>query len=216
LVFIALTLVMIATFPIQPTIKKAVLDSSFGSQILKNAYTLEQPVKQVFGGVANDSLTFLTIKPKTDERVNLGFQTNQISVDSASEIKMLDLVNEERVSRGLKALVFDERLRVIARAHSEDMFKQGYFSHYSPEGLTVADRALNSGIDFLVIGENLAYAPSVELAMQAASLRAETNEEFLDQEYIRDPSKKISDLIKEAILKFGENIKIVKFVRWSV
>jgi len=55
-----------------------------------------------------------------------------------------------------------------------------------------------------------------ELAMQAASLRAETNEEFLDQEYIRDPSKKISDLIKEAILKFGENIKIVKFVRWSV
>jgi len=164
LVFIALTLVMIATFPIQPTIKKAVLDSSFGSQILKNAYTLEQPVKQVFGGVANDSLTFLTIKPKTDERVNLGFQTNQISVDSASEIKMLDLVNEERVSRGLKALVFDERLRVIARAHSEDMFKQGYFSHYSPEGLTVADRALNSGIDFLVIGENLAYAPSVELA----------------------------------------------------
>ena len=55
-----------------------------------------------------------------------------------------------------------------------------------------------------------------ELAMQAASLRAETTEEFLDQEYIRDPSKKISDLIKEAILKFGENIKIVKFVRWSV
>lgn len=55
-----------------------------------------------------------------------------------------------------------------------------------------------------------------ELAMQVASIRAETNEEFLDQEYIRDPSKKISDLIKEAILKFGENIKVVKFIRWSV
>lgn len=55
-----------------------------------------------------------------------------------------------------------------------------------------------------------------ELAMQAASIRAETNEEFLEQEYIRDPSKKVSDLIKEAVLKFGENIKLVKFVRWSV
>ena len=55
-----------------------------------------------------------------------------------------------------------------------------------------------------------------ELAMQVASVMAETNEELLDQEYIRDPSKKISDLIKEAILKFGENIKLVKFVRWSV
>jgi len=55
-----------------------------------------------------------------------------------------------------------------------------------------------------------------ELAMQVASTRAETNEELLNQEYIRDPSKKISNLIKEAILKFGENIKVVKFVRWSV
>lgn len=55
-----------------------------------------------------------------------------------------------------------------------------------------------------------------ELAMQVASVRAETNEELLNQEYIRDPAKKINDLFKEAILKFGENIKIVKFIRWSV
>lgn len=55
-----------------------------------------------------------------------------------------------------------------------------------------------------------------ELAMQAASILAENNEEFLDQEYIRDPSKKVSDMIKEAVLKFGENIKLVKFIRWSI
>jgi elongation factor Ts len=62
--------------------------------------------------------------------------------------------------------------------------------------------------DFQILGQ--------ELAMQVASVRAETNEEFFNQEYIRDPSKKINDLIKEAVLKFGENIKVVKFVRWSV
>ena len=62
--------------------------------------------------------------------------------------------------------------------------------------------------DFQLLGQ--------ELAMQIASFRAETVEELLAQEYIRDPSKKISDLIKEAVLKFGENIKLVKFVRWSV
>src|SRR3989344_7515325 len=55
-----------------------------------------------------------------------------------------------------------------------------------------------------------------ELAMQVASVRAETNEEFLNQEYIRDPSKKINDLIKEAVLKFGENIKVIKFIRWEI
>ncbi len=164
LIFIALILVMTATFPIQPGIKRSVLDSKLGSQILRYAYGLESPVKQVFGGVANDSLTFLTIKPKTNEKINLGFQTTQFSTDAPSENIMIALVNQERVSRGFKVLMLDSKLRDIARAYSEDMLKRGYFSHYSPEGLTVADRALNAGVDFLVVGENLAYAPSVESA----------------------------------------------------
>ena len=164
LIFIALFLVMVATFPIQPSIKKAVLDSKFGSQILKYAYALEQPVKNVFGGVSNDSLTFLTIKPKGDEKIDLGFQTDKFSVDESSENNMIELTNKERESRGFKALKLDSRLRDVARAHSEDMFKRGYFAHLSPEGKSVADRASSAGIDFLVIGENLAYAPNVELA----------------------------------------------------
>ncbi len=164
LIFISLTLVMLGTFPIQPIIKKAVLDSKLGSQILKQAYALEQPVKNVFGGVANDSLTFLTIKPRTDEKVNLGFQTTQFSPDVQVEQGMIDLVNQERAKMGLKQLRFDDSLQTIARNHSADMFARGYFSHYSPEGKTVADRAIEAGIDFLVIGENLAYAPNLELA----------------------------------------------------
>lgn len=165
-IFVAVILMLTSTFPIQPSIKKSVLESKIGSQILKYAYGLDQPIKQVFGGVANDSLTFLTIKPKTDETVNLGFQTSQVSVDESSEQAMFNLVNQERIKAGRSPLVFDNKLRDIARAHSTDMFKRGYFSHYSPEGKTVADRALNASVDFLIIGENLAYAPSVELAHQ--------------------------------------------------
>ena len=164
LIFISLTLVLLATFPIQPSIKIAVLESKVGSIILKNAYRLEQPVKNVFGGVTTDTLTFLTIKPRTDQRVDLGFETNQFGVDEASERQMVELVNKERISHGLTALVFDGKLRDVGRAYSEDMFERGYFSHYSPEGETVADRAEKGGVDFLVIGENLAYAPTVELA----------------------------------------------------
>lgn len=164
LVFISLILVLIATFPIQPNIKKAVMESKIGSRILKNAYQLEGPVKQVFGRVSDDTLTFLTIKPKTNERVNLGFQTQEVSVDTESEKAMIELVNKERTSRGLPALVFDGRLQDVGRGHSEGMFKRGYFSHFSPEGKSVADRATDAGVDFLVIGENLAFAPNVELA----------------------------------------------------
>ena len=55
-----------------------------------------------------------------------------------------------------------------------------------------------------------------EIAMQVASIKAKTVEELLNQEYIRDPSKKISDLLNEAALKFGENIKITRFLRWQL
>ncbi len=164
LIFICLFLVLLATFPIQPRIKKAVDESKIGSFLLKQSYQLEAPVKNVFGGVAEDSLTFLTIKPKTDERVDLGFQTSEIKIAPVIESSMIDLVNKERTSRGLKALTFDASLRTVGRSHSEDMFKRGYFSHYSPEGESVADRAKKHGVDYLVIGENLAYAPSLDPA----------------------------------------------------
>lgn len=55
-----------------------------------------------------------------------------------------------------------------------------------------------------------------ELAMQVASMQPKTVDQLLKQEYIRDPSKKVNNLIKEAILKFGENIKIKKFIRWAL
>lgn len=55
-----------------------------------------------------------------------------------------------------------------------------------------------------------------ELAMQLASLPTTKSSELLEQEYIRDPSKKIKDLIKDAVLKFGENIKIGRLLRWKL
>ncbi len=39
---------------------------------------------------------------------------------------------------------------------------------------------------------------------------------LLEQPFIKDPSKKIIDLIKEAIVKFGENIVVKKFVRFQI
>jgi elongation factor Ts len=55
-----------------------------------------------------------------------------------------------------------------------------------------------------------------ELAMQLAFNNAKNLEDFLNQEYIRDPSKKVQDLFKETAIKFGENIKINRFLRWTL
>ena len=74
---------------------------------------------------------------------------------------------------------------------------------------------LASETDF-VSGNKEFQALGQELAMQAASIPAENVEGFLKQEYIRDPGKKVSDLVKEAVLKFGENIKINRIIRWVI
>ena len=50
-----------------------------------------------------------------------------------------------------------------------------------------------------------------ELALHIAASQPTTVAELLDQEYVRDPSKKISDLVKEVIGKLGENIRVIDF-----
>lgn len=49
-----------------------------------------------------------------------------------------------------------------------------------------------------------------DLAMQVASM-GETD--FENQEFIKDPSKKISDLIKEVVAKTGENVKLGRVMK---
>lgn len=166
IVFVSIILVLIGTFPIQPQIKSEVQGSKIGSFILAQTYQVEAPLKNVFGGLSNDTLTFLTVKPTTTENVSLGFQTVQFSFDEQLEFAMINLVNKERLKVDLPPLSYDAKLQEIARAHSADMFERGYFSHYTPEGHDLAFRAKAASIDFLVIGENLAYAPSLELAHQ--------------------------------------------------
>lgn len=163
-IFLSVILVLIATFPIQPRLKKEVDNSKLGSFILAKTYQLESPLKNVFGGLANDTLTFLTIRPQSQQKVNLGFTNSEFFYDENLEEEMVKLVNQERVSRGSKPLIFRLELREVGRRHSADMFVRGYFAHYSPEGLDVADRASALGINFLVIGENLAYAPTLQAA----------------------------------------------------
>ena len=44
------------------------------------------------------------------------------------------------------------------------MFRQGYLGHTSPNGDGPGDRLRKAQIPFQLIGENLAYAPSIAMA----------------------------------------------------
>lgn len=49
-----------------------------------------------------------------------------------------------------------------------------------------------------------------DLAMQVASMG---DEDFENQDYIKDSSKKVKDLVKELIAKTGENVKLGRVLR---
>ncbi|MCL4374975.1 translation elongation factor Ts [Patescibacteria group bacterium] len=95
---------------------------------------------------------------------------------------------------------------------------QGVIASYVHHNRKVAAMIeLDCETDF-VAGNQEFQALAQEIAMQAASMGPETTtvEAFLKTEYIRDPGKTVNDLIKEAVLKFGENIKLKRFIKWQV
>ena len=52
-----------------------------------------------------------------------------------------------------------------------------------------------------------------EISLQVASMKPKDVKALEKQEYVRDPSKTIGDLVKETIAKLGENISIGRFER---
>jgi len=82
--------------------------------------------------------------------------TSTVSV-SEMESHMLSLVNKHRSAAGLGAVGANSALADIARAHSEDMAKRGFFSHVNPDGRDPQDRARNAGWQGGVM-ENIAFS----------------------------------------------------------
>ena len=79
---------------------------------------------------------------------------------SASDVerRAFELTNAERQASGLRFLMWDESLARLARFHSRNMAEDHFFSHRSPDGEMVDDRANKLGIvKWIGIGENIAY-----------------------------------------------------------
>lgn len=166
LVLVMFILTVVASLPTSPFLKQAVNSAKIGSALLARSQLFEKQVGTIFGKAANDTLNFLTVEPESSSTVALNFTYEKGVPDTASENQMFAMVNSEREKVGLPDLVFDFSLQKIARAHAQDMLVRGYFSHYTPEGLSPFDRMSQAGIQYSAAGENLAFSPNVMLAMQ--------------------------------------------------
>lgn len=161
---VTLLLSLAVTLPFPAAIKQDLADSKIGGFLLKRAAGLELSIDAAFGGAVKETLAFLTVRQGSTETVDLRFTTDDFRPAPEAEKRMLDLVNAERTKQGLRPLRVDPVIAAVARAHSADMLRRGYFSHVTPEGKTPADRADDAGVRYFVYGENIAYAPDVSIA----------------------------------------------------
>lgn len=92
------------------------------------------------------ALLFSCAGPRT-ARITAGQEIKEkprISV-AVLEKKVHELINKERGKQGLSPLLWDDGLAGIARGHSKDMAKRGFFSHSSPEGHDMTYRYRRAG-----------------------------------------------------------------------
>lgn len=156
---------LILSFPISGVIKKEIQSSISGKFLLVRSHVLESSIRSVFGGAIKDTLSFITVKPDSDESIKLRFHTSNYKRDEKAEAEMLKMVNQEREKKDLPALTKAPNLGEVGRVHAADMLERGYFSHNTPEGLSPFDRIDRAGISYTFAAENLAFAPDVEIAM---------------------------------------------------
>lgn len=114
------------------------------------------------------SLTPIAVKPAPIEPTDI-------------EKRAFEQTNLERVKNGLPPLTWDADVCRMARIHSESMSRNKYFSHVTPDGQRLPERARAAGIlRFSTLGENIAYSQGyddpgayvVEQWMQSSKHRA--------------------------------------------
>lgn len=82
---------------------------------------------------------------------------------NAIERRAFEQTNLVRVQNGLAPFTWDADVCRMARTHSETMSREGFFSHVTPAGLRLRDRARAAGIlRYAVLGENIAYNQGYE------------------------------------------------------
>jgi len=87
-------------------LKQSILSSKIGNVLVGSTQGFSKDWNNIFGGAVNDTLSFLTVEPQSNETINLNFKTTAVSVDKNAESLMLQMVNGERTTRGITALSF--------------------------------------------------------------------------------------------------------------
>ena len=164
LIAIAIFSWFLLALPFSGYLRVAVRDSALANHFAARIQQVESKLSPIFSNAITQTLNLMTIHPESDELVELPYTVEDAVPVPELEEEMLEMVNQERAKVGLSALQMDSELVAVARNHSNDMFRRGYFSHNTPEGITPFDRIETGRIFYRIAGENLAHAPTLLIA----------------------------------------------------
>lgn len=127
--------------------------------------------------------------------------------------RVLDDVKGDRVKaeKILKEKGFEKAAKRAGRQTSEGVI--AVYLHHNKKVAAMVELLCET--DFVARNE-LFTKLADDLAMQIASLEPKNVKELLAQDFIKEPSKKIEDLVKEVIAKTGENVKIGRLERLQI
>lgn len=109
-----------------------------------------------------------------------------------------------------------ERGAEIAIKKGDREFGAGTVSTYIHAGGNVASMVeLVCETDFVSQNADFKELAS-DLSMHVAAMAPADREEFLEQDFIKDPSMKISALVLSATQKFGERVDIGRIARFAI
>lgn len=159
----SLLVVTASVLPVGSRVNTAFEESRLGQALLSRATMVTYRVQDLIGLDIADFTT--EVEPDIEASRTLPFTIDDgLAVSQDDEQEMLRLVNQERERHGLAPLTLDPLLQSAARGHSQEMFELGYFGHDSPVSGSPSDRLDTIGAQYMVTGENLAYAPDVDVA----------------------------------------------------
>lgn len=99
-------------------------------------------------------------KPEMQCRLNNGFgEKSTFKIPPLEPLdfeKALSDLNAYRISKGVPALTYDERLNRACEVHARDLANADIISHTGTDGSTSGDRIQRQGYDLSVAGENVA------------------------------------------------------------
>jgi elongation factor Ts len=112
-------------------------------------------------------------------------------------------------------ILLAQNAQVIAKKKSAREVKKGLIECYCHGGKIGVLLELACETDFVARNDEFKKLAH-ELALQIASMNPSNAEELMGENYIRDESMTIRQLVEQSIAKIGENIQVKRFVRFEL